>query len=270
MASIVQRPLNRLRKNDTYKPLHERFGDVSISAPTEGSWNQLESPRQSTHRGYGHGLARGNSTRSSRENYDAASAPDNTPPSRQNSFSMSTLNPRRLSMRLAPRSRHSTEDPNEKEHLHHPDRRTEFAYKPIHQDYSTEVAEKAASRGHDSPRFRYIPADTRAAAVSTGSHRYSASSHHSMQSNRAEIEERYNQPRRYYRDSHLEDKYDHYVEPHERSHRSSRAGYRTSGEYSEWVMAAQMNTTSSSEKKRLRAARRMTMTMVPDAEDIYG
>ncbi|OGM47065.1 hypothetical protein ABOM_003633 [Aspergillus bombycis] len=270
MASIVPRPLNRLRKTDTYKPLHERFGDVSISAPTEGSWNQLESPRQSSHRGYGHSLARGNSTRTSWENYDTASAPDNTPPSRQNSFSMSTLNPRRLSMRLAPRSRHSTEDPSEKEHLHHSDRRTEFAYKPIHQDYSTEVAEKAASRAHDSPRFRYIPADTRAAAVSTGSRRYSTSSQHSMQSNHAGIEERDSRPRQHYRDSHYEDKYDHYVEPHERSHRSSRTGCRTSGEYSEWAMAAQMNATSSLEKKRLRAARRMTMTMVPDADDIYG
>ncbi|KAE8363061.1 RmlC-like cupin domain-containing protein [Aspergillus caelatus] len=261
MANIVQRPLNRFRKSESYKPLHERFGDVAISAPTEGSWNQLENPRHSSPRGYGHGLARGNSTRSSRENYDTASAPQNTAASRQNSFSISTLNPRRLSMRLAPRSRHSTEDPNEKEHLHHNDRRTEFAYKPIHQDYSTEVAEKAASRVHDSPRFRYIPADARTAAISPGSHRYSTSSQHSTQSNYAGIEDRDNRPRRQQWDSRYEDKYDHHVEPLERSHRSSRTGYRTSGEYSEWAMAAQMNASSSSEKKRLRAAKRMTMTM---------
>ncbi|KAE8382939.1 hypothetical protein BDV26DRAFT_252353 [Aspergillus bertholletiae] len=270
MANIVQRPLNRLRKSDSYKPLHERFGDVAISAPTEGSWNQLENPRQSSHQSYGHGFTRGSSTRSSRKNYDKASIPENTAPSRQNSFSMGTLNPRRLSMRLTPRPRYPTEDPTEREHLHYPDRRAEFAYKPIHQDYSTEVTEKAASRVHDSPRFRYIPADTRRAAASPGSHRYSTSSQHSLQSSSTGIEEREIRPRRHLQDSRYEDRYDHYVEPHDRSHQSSRTGYRTSGEYTEWAMAAQMSASSSLEKKKLRAARRMTMTMVPDAEDIYG
>ncbi|KAE8352607.1 RmlC-like cupin domain-containing protein [Aspergillus coremiiformis] len=260
MANLVQRPLNRLRKTDSIKPLHERWGDVAISAPTEGSWNQLEDPHHAFHRSDrgSHGSARDCSIRPSRESDDPISEPEDAVPRRQNSpFSMSTLNPRRLSMRLAPRSKYSADPQSETEHLHSIERRTEFAYKPIHQDYPTEVAEKAATRIHESPRFRYIPA-----TGAPGSQRYSTSLQRNIPFNYAGIEDRDARSRRHHPDSRNEDKHDpNYPEPRDISRQSSRVAYRNSVEESGWAIASHINAASSVEKKRLRAAKRMTMTM---------
>ncbi|KAA8648995.1 uncharacterized protein ATNIH1004_004885 [Aspergillus tanneri] len=162
MAGIVGRPLNRFRKPDSYKPLHERWGDVTISAPTDGSWNQFDNPHQEAHRtrAYGPGFVPDHPPRAPHADDHAPQSTKNTTPSRQRPFSMSTLNPRRLSVRLVPRSKQSADS--------HPgndrgasERRTEFAYKPIHQDYPTEVAEHVATQDHPSPRFKYIPAGTK-------------------------------------------------------------------------------------------------------------
>jgi hypothetical protein len=265
MASIVQRPLNRLRKTDTYQPLDERWGDVTISAPTEGSWNQVENPHRSSRRRHGNGPeTQDRPNRSSRERYDTTpSREDSIPPRQSSPLSISTLNPRRLSMRLAPRSKQTTNNQTE--------RRTGFAYKPVHQDYLTEVAEKSA---RDSPRFRYIPADTRypedVVVGSPRNHRFSTSSGGSNQSNNSEIEDRDSRPRRHHRQSRYEDKDDRYVEPYDRSLQSSRSGYRSSSDYSQQAISSRTEASPSLDKKRLRAARRMTMTMVPDSDDIYG
>ncbi|KAF7597252.1 hypothetical protein BBP40_008094 [Aspergillus hancockii] len=262
MASIVQRPLNRIRKTDSYHPLHERWGDVTISAPTEGSWNQVENPHRSSRRRHGHGsVIKDYDTRPARERSDTTLSTEEFIPPRQGSpFSMSKLNPRRLSMRLAPRSKQATE--------HQHERRTEFAYKPYHQDYPTEVAEKSA---HDSPRFRYIPASSRYPEdVLFGSpcnHRFSSSSGGSVQSHYSPVEERDSRSRRHHRHSHHEEKDDHYVEPYDRSLQSSRSGNRSSSDHNQQALS---EASSSLDKKRLRAARRMTMTMVPDSDDIYG
>ncbi|KAE8152614.1 hypothetical protein BDV25DRAFT_150731 [Aspergillus avenaceus] len=261
MASIVHRPLNRLRRNDSYKPLHERWGDVSISAPTDGSWNQYNNHthQQQLHTNH-------SAEYCSREIHDR-NKDSSTPPPKHNSFSISTLNPRRLSMRLAPRPKQPESRERGREQRH------EFAYRPVHQDYPSEVAETTASRTQDSPRFRYIPAGARYAEEldSPRSHRFSTSSQASVQSRYADFDER---SRRYRRDTLVDDDEGEegearFVEPYDRSVQSSRSGYRSSSDYSQRSRLSR-NEASSSEKKRLRAARRLTMTMVPDSDEMYG
>ncbi|PLB54601.1 hypothetical protein P170DRAFT_432228 [Aspergillus steynii IBT 23096] len=291
MASIVSRPLNRLRKSDAYKPLHERWGDVTISAPTDGSWNQFDNPHQTSHRtlGYGPGFVPEHPPRGS-----ASHVEDHVPStrstrhvnsSRQSTFSMSTLNPRRLSVRLAPRSRHAVDSTGHE--LAGPESnrasRTEFAYKPIHQDYPTEVAEHSATHDHPSPRFRYIPATPRYAEDMGMPSPYSSSSSSTSFSRSREsvrlgvnVDRRDRDRQTMYSDDLNEEDEDEYCShrPGRSSSRLSRSGYRSSSDFSQRassLFGGRNTGASSSEKKRYRSSTRyMTTDMVPDADEIYG
>lgn len=174
MTSLA--PRNRLRKNDP-KPLHSRWGDVSISTPTEGSWCQYNNPHQSTqrHEGYGPGYVPEGAPRvlsrpklpRNKDNYhtyggyqveggSAASSSSSLSSSRSTSPSFAgngkgkgALNPRRLSMRLG-----LTKDADAGDQQP-ANVRPEFAYKPIKHDYSSDMASRSASRFHyisSSPR----------------------------------------------------------------------------------------------------------------------
>lgn len=168
MAGISNSPLHPFRKQEPPKPLHSRWGDVSISVPTEGSWSQYNSPkgRRHTTKRADHSPSNGPPTRSPPHTHhhrttsdDESTSSAESTSSRRSSFLTNTLNPRRLSTRLTPRAKSSTE-------THSDDRRTEFAYKPIKKDYPAEVAQnQAGCRVHRadsrSSGFRYIPAASR-------------------------------------------------------------------------------------------------------------
>lgn len=172
MANLA--PLTRFRKNDR-KPLHSRWGDVSITAPTEGSWCQYDNPHKSAQRwrGYGPGFVPETAPRAvSRprtrrdggnhngyrgdeveERASNSSSSSSSMSSRNGSLStsgkgMGALNPRRLSMRLGLAK---DVDGGQGQRRQSINTKPEFAYKPTRQDYTTEV-------NHRASRFRYIPA----------------------------------------------------------------------------------------------------------------
>ncbi|OOF97974.1 hypothetical protein ASPCADRAFT_205241 [Aspergillus carbonarius ITEM 5010] len=153
MASLVNGPLGRFRKHGTPKPLHERWGDVGITVPTEGSWNQLDNPHRSSDRRPIHDI-------SSRRHRDQAivATEDDRRASQSSSFSVKALNPRRLSMRISQRAKQTSDCPKENDRHTKAERRvSQFSYRPIQQDYPTEMAEKTARQSQHAPRFRYIP-----------------------------------------------------------------------------------------------------------------
>lgn len=235
-------PRNRLRKNDS-KPLHSRWGDVSISTPTEGSWSQYNNPRTSAqrHEGYGPGYVpedaprvlsrpkqhRNKSNYHTYGGYQVEGSSSSTSLSSSRSTSPSSfagkgkgkgaLNPRRLSMRLG-----LTKDADGADRQPPANIEPEFAYKPIKYDYSSDMASRSASR------FHYI--------ASTSPRHF----------NEAESRDR---PR--------------YV-PGSNSSNDYLHSYPVDGRGS-----PQYQRKGSADKSRSHT-KRLTMVMVPDAEDMYG
>lgn len=278
MANIVTRPLSIFRKHDSSKSqslpqshsLHTRWGDTTISAPTDGSWAQYttSAPPQSS-----------SSTRKSKSKSKSTDKPayevEYVPRTHQliESRPSSTLTPtststtstststslsRRLSIRLTPRSRCSRSycDTTERQPL--VERRAQFAYKPIHQDYLSEVAKKTAA----APRIT---------ANSVGERPISPSPTppSSLEPTPSPSWSRF----RYI------PAYPQYEEEFARSRSlraysvSSSGSYRA-GDDENWDEEFNLDFSSrsrscSSAKKRV-SGRRMTMTMVPDADEIYG
>lgn len=243
MTSLA--PRNRLRRNEP-KPLHSRWGDVSISTPTEGSWCQYNNPHKSTqrHEGYGPGYVPEGAPRvvprpklqRNKDNYhtyggyqmeggSAASSSSSLESSRSTSPSFAgkgkgkgvSLNPRRLSIRLG-----LTKDVDGGDQ-HSGNVRNEFAYRPIRYDYSSDMASRTASS-----RFHYITSTT-------------TSPRHFDEAESSE------QPR-YMPGSSSDSLHYHAVDAHG---------------------LPQQQHTGSTDKSRF-STRRLTMVMVPDAEDMYG
>lgn len=275
MASIVPNPLNRFRKHDSHKPLHARWGDVSITAPTEGSWCQYDNPHKSAQRrlGYGPGYVPDGPRRASispaqhyeddEEDEEALEAEHNT-----SSRRMSTLNPRRLSMRL---SRTKSPDGQQKQQQRPGGiDRTEFAYKPIKQDYSTEVAETAHKR---ESRFRYIPASPqyleeseRSQSVSSGSGSAFSSSSSSYGYEYGHLS-RSGGPLRY--GVGVDDEVELHRGQRDRASRVFPMGSSTiSGQGHGHRQSNGLSV--SGERKKRYSTRRLTTVMVPDPEDMYG
>jgi len=275
MASIVPNPLNRFRKHDCHKPLHARWGDVSITAPTEGSWCQYDNPHKSAQRylGYGPGSVPDGFRRTPisparnfadeyEDNVEAPKAEHNTSPRR-----MSTLNPRRLSMRLS-----RTKSPDGKQQQQRPRDldRTDFAYKPIKQDYSTEVVEVANRR---ESRFRYIPASPRyleelerSQSVSSGSDSASISSSYSYGHGHPS---RSGNPLPY--GAGVDDEFENHREQRDRGSRVFPMGSSTISGQGHGHGHGQRNGLSVPGGRGKRySSRRLTTVMVPDPEDMYG
>jgi hypothetical protein len=290
MASIVHRPLNRFRKSDHQRTFHERWGDLAISAPTDGAWNQLDAcdgpvsrKRHSRHGSIPETNSSRGSYASDDDDYDEAlSLTDNSPvPSRQNSFSVRTLDPRRLSMRLTPRPKTPADGTKDKKQYpsSERDRRTDFAYKPIHQDYPSEVAEKMTRQNphHSSSRFRYIPANPEYSGQpeTAGScQRYTSTGRASPVNGVVGLPERGARQRPHYRETVPDGVRSHSLprdDTHARSFASCRLVHR--GELDPGQRAGSpgaKHASSSKGRKTARSSRYMTMTMVPDPEDIYG
>ncbi|EAW10311.1 uncharacterized protein ACLA_047800 [Aspergillus clavatus NRRL 1] len=238
------------RKHNTPKPLHTRWGDVTISTPTDGAWNQYHNPHH-PHKAYDYGPG-----------FIPEHPPLAEPAPRPVSFS------RRLSMRLSPRSRTSlaasasARRSDDCQPLL--DRESHFAYRPIQQDYPREVEKAAAAatpspslnrpsshrQSQTSPQFRYIPARTRYeeefARTSPRSSCGSSSLAPSEDENR---------------------RFSLYA-----GQEGGACGNYESPRLSPdlgWMVGTAVPRRGSAGKKRF-STRRMTMTMVPDAEDIYG
>ncbi|KAJ5788469.1 hypothetical protein N7457_003459 [Penicillium paradoxum] len=170
MAGIVNGPLSLFRKSDSPKPLHARWGDVAISVPTDGSWNQYDNPHRPVkgRSSYGPGYVPDCSPQDRTPRPVKEDDPDEdarsvcseaSTASRRSSLSLGGLRPGRLSVRLASRPKHLRgESQAEREARRSEQKRTEFAYRPIQQDYTSEVVENSTNPHN---RFKYIPTDGR-------------------------------------------------------------------------------------------------------------
>lgn len=260
MAHIVNNPLSRFRKHD--RPLHARWGDVAITAPTEGSWCQYDSAHQSAQkrRGYGPGYvpegrprvlpSKPKQHKDHDEEYDNEES--STSLSQRSSSAINNLNPRRLSMLLSRPKPVEGGGGGRQQHQRDIESGVDFAYKPIKHDYSTEVAEISHNR---RSRFRYIPASPPYGDLEAiGPRSQSAAPY-----DRVSRIERSDGPRRHQGHSALwyEDDVDDYDEEENRDRRAYRGSF-----YPRRMVG--------SEKKKRYSSRRMTTVMVPDAEDIYG
>ncbi|KAJ5373974.1 hypothetical protein N7517_005980 [Penicillium concentricum] len=166
MAGIVNGPLSLFRKSDSTKPLHARWGDVSISVPTDGSWNQYDNPHRPVKErsSYGPGYVPDCSPQDrnahqvkedDQDDDDKSVCSEASTSSRRSSLSFGGLRPGRLSVRLASRPKQLRgESQIERDAQRSEQKRNEFAYRPIQQDYTSELVENATQ---PSNRFRYIP-----------------------------------------------------------------------------------------------------------------
>jgi hypothetical protein len=279
MANIVTRPLSIFRKHDSSKPqlqpqshsLHTRWGDAAISAPTDGSWTQYttSTPHQSsssTRRSKNNSKSKGMDKPAYEVEYvprthqlieprPSSTLTPNCTPSTSASASLS----RRLSIRLTPRSRSSRSDCDTTERQPLVERRAQFAYRPIRQDYPSEVAEKTAA----APRITVNGVDERSISPSP-------SPASSLEPTPSPSSSRF----RYI------PAYPRYEEEFGRSRLSRAYSVSSSGSYragddESWDEGFNLDSGSGSRRsgssaKRRVSARRMTMTMVPDADEIYG
>ncbi|KAJ5206927.1 hypothetical protein N7491_002443 [Penicillium cf. griseofulvum] len=169
MAGIVNGPLSLFRKPESAKPLHARWGDVSISVPTDGSWNQYNNPHRPVKEksSYGPGYVPDCSPQDrdpplvnedDPEDDTRSVCSEASTSSRRSSLSFAALRPGRLSVRLASRPKHLRGESQMERDAHRSERkRNEFAYRPIHQDYTSEVENTT----QPSNRFKYIPTSGR-------------------------------------------------------------------------------------------------------------
>ncbi|OJK03902.1 hypothetical protein ASPACDRAFT_1852823 [Aspergillus aculeatus ATCC 16872] len=279
MASAVKGPLGRFRKHDSPSPLHERWGDVRITVPTEGSWNQYENPRQSS-------LRKGSCSTGFVPSAMSRGHDDETAPlteydhrtARPSSLSIKALNPRRLSVRLNPRSKTSIDYPQEKDQqptTKAERRRSQFAYRPIQQDYPTEIAEKTAFPEPRSPRFKYIPAGAQFAeelrAISPELHSSRRASSY-IPYDEGSLERRARARTRF---DQLEDAFGDQVfeggHHHSRQSRSLASPRRSEASGSRRASASVERglRLSTFDKRATRLGRYMTTAMVPEPDQLY-
>ena len=182
MAGIVNNSLAVFRRSESTKPLHTRWGDVAISVPTDGSWNQYENPHRArerqlygpgfvpdcspsdwpreslgSHRTKGRAVRSGNIDEASTSIMAERSSDGST--SRRGSLSLGGLRSSRLSVRLASRPMQLRGEvlPDQGEESNE-QKKSDFAYKPIHQDYPSEISDTSTQSKH---RYRYIPTNGR-------------------------------------------------------------------------------------------------------------
>lgn len=277
MSDIVNKPLAIFCRPDSPKPLHSRWGDTSISVPTDGSWNQYDNPHRHTPSGhYGPGFMPESSPsdRTSKAwSYDYAEDSKGIPThitavTRRNSLSLGALRPNRLSVRLASRSKHLIGETIEQREDYPSPRTTTFAYKPIHQDYASEASERA-----HTPRYRYIPTNGRyledisnAIPLSQSGSYHKAHSHDSCSKPR--------EGRARHRESRVSmyTPRDSYHEDDRRSLRSSLVDNSdsSSSRLSCYGLPARRKATPSVVADRRRSSvNPMTLAMVPDPDELY-
>lgn len=283
MAGIVNRPLAIFRRPDSPKPLHSRWGDTSISVPTDGSWNQYDNPHRPSppRQVYGPGFVPdcSPSDRTTKplsyedpDKENKSTSANSANRSHRNSLSLGALRPGRLSVRLASRpKRLRGETPSERESRQSEEKKAEFAYKPIHQDYPAEVTENT-----HAPRYRYIPTSGRYVEDIKGTvpRSQSATSYRSSRARRDSFSESY-VGRDVVRESYVQPsvRTSSYQEDDRRSLRSSlgdssdSSGSRLSG----YGLPPRRRASPfvAPDRKRSSSLKPMTLTMVPDPDELY-
>lgn len=172
MSRIVQGTLSIFRKSEPSKPLHPRWGDVDISAPTDGSWNQYDNPhrsdrqRSSNESGHVPGASpHGNPSQVKKTDYDEDNRSVRSASSSVSHRSISSLGVKRSSrpsVRLA--SRHKDNDNKSRsEDSRSGSPRAGFTYRPIQSKYTSQEPEtsKPCTSTPCSSRFKYIPTNER-------------------------------------------------------------------------------------------------------------
>lgn len=294
MAGIINKPLALFRRPESPRPLHTRWGDVGISVPTEGSWNQYDNPHRLTEESqvYGPGFvpehqpfertARVNRTSNKSKNNceteeeeyaneerDRSSSTNSSSINRRNSLSLGSLRPGRLSVRLASRPKQLRgETRAEREAQKRDSQRSDFAYKPIQQNYTAEITE--CPKRSESPSFKYIPTNGRyledIPASSPGPRSQSAMSHRSSHSGRDSLTESLEERDRVFvrRGSHQED--DHHSLRSVMSDASDG-----SSSHRNYGLPPRRRTSPfvPADRRRASLLKPMTMAMVPDPEDLY-
>lgn len=277
MSGIVNKPLAMFRRPESPRPLHARWGDVAISVPTEGSWNQYNNPHrpaQEERQMYGPGFVSHDRPSSRTDSFhkekdhqeDSMGNPprSTTHAPRRNSLSMGALRTSRLSVRLASRPKHLRGEAQPERDAHQQEaQRTDFAYKPIRQDYLVEATEKPKPAG--TTPFKYIPTNGRyleeipAAAPPRSQSAMSHRSSHSRRDSLTEsLDERFSR-----RGSHQED-----------DRRSLRSSLGDSSDSSSSRRNYDMPRRRTSpfvpaDRRRGSLMKPMTLAMVPDPEDLY-
>ncbi|OQE30809.1 hypothetical protein PENFLA_c002G04816 [Penicillium flavigenum] len=286
MAGIVNRPLSLFRKSDSPKPLHARWGDVSISVPTDGSWNQYDNPHRPAKErsAYGPGYVPGCSPQDptprplneedpeddARSVCSAASTS-----SRRSSLSLGSLRPGRLSVRLASRPKQLRGETQIERDAHRSEqKRNEFAYRPIQQDYTSEVIEKTTQ---PSNRFKYIPTNGRYLQPGSQTPRsQSVNSPRSPHSRRGSLSEssdrRYSgRDRDHYTPAVRESTY--YEEDRRSLHSSSfRDSADSSSSRRNYGLPPRRRTSPfvpADSKRASSISKPVTLAMVPDPDDLY-
>jgi len=280
MAGIVNGPFSIFRKSDSPKTLHARWGDVSISVPTDGSWNQYDNPHRPVKErsAYGPGYVPDISPedRSPRplkeedEDDDARSVCSATSTaSRQSSLSLGSLRPGRLSVRLASRPKHLKGEPqSDRDARRSEQKRMDFAYRPIQQDYTSEVVENSTQ---PSNRFKYIPTSGRYLqdSGSVAPRSQSISSHRSSDSRRDSYAESFDR-----RDRGRDRDFTPSVRmsTYEDDRRSLRSSIADSSDHSQRNYGLPPRRTSPfvpAGGKRASSLKPLTMAMVPDPDELY-
>ncbi|OQE22380.1 hypothetical protein PENSTE_c010G06594 [Penicillium steckii] len=270
MSSAVTNPLSIFRKPESPQPLHARWGDVSITVPTDGSWNQYDNPHRPAkgRQPYGPGfipdISPTDPTKSSleaedpRENQQEQAAPsEKSSISRRNSLSLGALRPGRLSVRLASRPKHLRDE----------QKRPDFAYKPVRKDYSTEFTENSVQT---SARFRYIPTNGTYLEDIPSPRSQSAQSFRGPHERRNSFSDTFEGNDSYYRPGRARES--SYIEDDRCSLRSSFGGSSDgSGSRLSFGLPPRRRTSPfvAADRKRSSSLKPMTMAMVPDPEDLY-
>ena len=277
MAGIVNGPLSLFRKSDSSKPLHARWGDVSISVPTDGSWNQYENPHRTVKErsAYGPGYVpdcspQDRTPRPVKEDdpeddvrsvYSAASTGS------RSSLSLGGLQPGRLSVRLASRPKHLRgRSQMERDAQQSEQKQNEFAYRPIQQDYNSEVVEKNIQPNN---RFKYIPTSGR--YIQSSGTETTRSPHSRRGSSSVLGDHRYSGRER--------DQYTPAVRVSNYHEDDRRSLYSNIGDNSDspssqrnYGLPSRRRTSSSFAADSRRASaisKSMTLAMVPDPDDLY-
>ncbi|GLI78889.1 hypothetical protein PoHVEF18_007211 [Penicillium ochrochloron] len=301
MAGIVNKPLAMFRRSDSPKPLHTRWGDVAISVPTDGSWNQYENPHRPPpeRQPYGPGFVPDSSpsdrhhdnlgSNATRESVLRSGDPDEdnkststgrasvASVSRRNSLSLGGLRSTRLSVRLASRPKHLRGESSLERASHYAEhKKPEFAYKPIQQDYTAEISDKGERPPH---RYRYIPTNGRyledipsprsPRSQSATSFRGPLTRRDSFTES-LEIQER----ERGREQARLSSRQSYYPDDDRQSVRSSIAGSSDSsgsGSRLSFGMPPKRRTSPfvAADRKRSSSLKPMTLAMVPDPEELY-
>ncbi|CAI7631012.1 unnamed protein product [Penicillium pancosmium] len=265
MSSAVTKPLAIFRKPENPKPLHTRWGDVAISVPTDGSWNQYDNPhrpakgRQLYGPGFIPDISPSDQTRNPLKDEDTEDqreevSSERPSVSRRSSLSLGALRPGRLSVRLASRPKQLEGESASERESRDDQKRRDFAYKPIRRDYTAEVTDQP---GHTSTRFRYIPTN------GTPRERRDSFSDPFDAADRG---------RKCIISKEPSEQWPSNVEDDRRSQRSSIGGSSDgSGSRLSFGLPPRRRTSPfvAADRKRSSLLKPMTMAMVPDPEDLY-